>query len=179
MKLNWTAAWGWNEKLFSSSEFVFREAPGSSVWAGGLHVRNRRGRVVELPEHCGTLQPWEQHLDTDSPHERGSQGGCCCCPRRWAPWIPKLRTAFRRKLCSAEYRNCHIPMLTSPTVDRQTFRCRWLRWLPRPSLCGDVRPHPQRLEDAGQHDLVSQQCRCRHAGRDHLRRGRLRRKRVP
>lgn len=67
---------------------------------------------------------------------------------------------------------CHI-------LFRQTVCCWRLRWLPRTPLCGGVRPRPQRVEDAGQHDIFTQQCRSGHAGRNHLRRGWLRRQRVP
>lgn len=67
---------------------------------------------------------------------------------------------------------CHI-------LFRQTLCCWRFRWLPRTPLCGGVRPRPQRVEDAGQHDIFTQQCRSGHAGRNHLRRGWLRRQRIP
>lgn len=67
---------------------------------------------------------------------------------------------------------CHV-------LFRQPVCCWRFRWLPRTPLCGGVRPRPQRVEDAGQHDIFTQQCRSGHAGRNHLRRGWLRRQRVP
>lgn len=64
-------------------------------------------------------------------------------------------------------------------LSRQTV-CRWrFRWLPCTPLRGGVWPRPQWVEDAGQHDIFSQQCRRGHAGRNHLCCGRLRWQRVP
>lgn len=72
-----------------------------------------------------------------------------------------------------------LAFLTRLPPSRQTVCCGRFRRLPRPPLRGSVRPRPQRVEDAGQHDVVPQQRGPGHTGRDHLRRGRLRRQRVP
>lgn len=63
---------------------IYREAPGCRVWVGWLHVRDRRSRIMELSEQCGTLQPRKQHLDPHCPNEHSPQRSWSGCPWRYA-----------------------------------------------------------------------------------------------